>query len=61
MALLVQSYMYGVINKYDNTTTVFCVIQLLVESYTLQNNTTIDGKVISAGELVVKAQYIFSM
>ena len=27
----------------------------------LQNNTKIDGQVISAGELFVKAQYIFSM
>ena len=31
------------------------------EAYTLQNNTTIYGQVISAGELVVKAQYIFSV
>ena len=31
------------------------------EAYTLQDNTKIDGKIITAGELVVKAQYIFSM
>ena len=31
------------------------------EAYTLQYNTTIDGKIITAGELVVKAQYILSM
>ena len=30
-------------------------------SYTLQENTTIDGQIITAGELVVKAQYLFSM
>ena len=29
--------------------------------YKLQENTTIDGKIIAAGELVVKAQYICSM
>ena len=27
----------------------------------LQNNTKIDGHIISAGKLVVKAQYVFSM
>ena len=31
------------------------------EAYTLQNNTTIDGKIITADELFVKAQYIYSM
>ena len=31
------------------------------EAYTLQENTTIYGKIINAGELVVKAQYICSM
>ena len=30
-------------------------------AYTLQENTTIYGKIITAGELVVKAQYICSM
>ena len=31
------------------------------ESYTLQDNTTIDGQIITAGKLVVKAQYICYM
>ena len=31
------------------------------EKYTLQDNTTIDGKIITAGKLVVKAQYLCSM
>ena len=31
------------------------------EAYTLQDNTTIDGQVITAGELVFKAQYICYM
>ena len=30
-------------------------------AYTLQENTTIDGQNITAGELVVKAQYLFSV
>ena len=58
MASLVQSGMYGAINTADNTTNVFYVIQYISEAYMLQNNTTIDGQFISAGELVVKAQYI---
>ena len=60
MASSVQSVMYGTINIYDTTTKGFCVIQFLSEEYKLQNNTIIDGQVISAGELVVKAQYICS-
>ena len=31
------------------------------EDYTLQDYTTIDEKIITSGELVVKAQHIFSM
>ena len=61
MAPLVQSGMYGAINIDDTTTNGFYVIQYLSEAYTLQNNTTIDGQVISDGELVVKAKYICSM
>ena len=61
MASLVQSGMYGTINIDDTTTNRFYFIQLLLEAYTLQNNTTIYEQVIYAGELVVAAQYIFSM
>ena len=43
MASFVQLGMYGAINTYDNTTNGFYVIQLLSESYTLQNNKIIDG------------------
>ena len=61
MVSLVKSGMYDAINTYDTTTNGFYVIQFISEAYTLQNNTKIDGQVIYAGELVVKAQYIFSM
>ena len=61
MALLVESGKYGAINTTERTTNGFYVIMLKSESYTLQDNTTIDGKIITAGELVVKAQYICSM
>ena len=58
MVSLVQYSMYGVINTYETTKNGFYVIQFISEAYTLQNNTQIDGHVISAGELVVKAKYI---
>ena len=61
MASLVQSGMYGSINTYDTTKNGFYVIQFISEAYMIQNNTTIDGQVISSGELVVKAQYLSSM
>ena len=31
------------------------------ESYTLKDNTTIDGQIITSGELLAKAQYLYSM
>ena len=34
---------------------------LISGAYTLQENTTIDGKIINAGELVVKERYLCSM
>ena len=34
---------------------------IISEAYTLQNNTTVDGRVIYAGGLVSKAQYLCSM
>ena len=58
MASLFKSGMYGAINKYDTTTNGFYVIQFISEAYTLQNNTAIDGQVISAGELVAKSKYL---
>ena len=61
MASLVQSGMYGDINTDYTTTNGFHVIQFLSDAYTLQNNTTIDEQVISAGELVVKSKYLCSM
>ena len=53
--------MYGDINTDDTTTNRFYVIQFIAEEYMLQNNTTIDGQVISAGELVVREKYLCSM
>ena len=41
----------------DKATNAFYVIMFTSESYTLQDNTTIDGNIITADELVVKAQH----
>ena len=61
MALLVESGKYGAINTTDTSTNVFYVILFTSGAYTLQENTKIYGQIINAGELVVKAQYLFSM
>ena len=61
MASLVKSGMYVAINTCDTTKNGFYVIQFISESYTLQYNTKIYGQFISAGELVLKSQYIWSM
>ena len=61
MASLVESGKYGSINTTDTTTNGFYVVIFTSEAYTLQENTKIDGQIITAGELVVKAQYIFSV
>ena len=61
IASLVELVKYGSINKTDTATNGFYVIMFTSEAYTLQDNTTIDGQIITAGELVVKAQYVCSM
>ena len=61
MALLVGSGKYGAIKKIDTTTNGFYFIMFTSEAYTLQGNITTAGKIITDGELVVKAQYICSM
>ena len=61
MASLVESVKYGAINTTDTTKNGFYVIMFTSESYTLQDNRRIDGKFITGGELVEKAQYLYSM
>ena len=43
------------------TTNEFYVIMFISEAYTLQDNTKVDGKIVTAGELFVKARYLCSM
>ena len=45
----------------DTKTNGFYVIMFTSEANTLQENTTIDGQIITTGESVVKEQYICSM
>ena len=61
MDSLIQSGNYGDINTAGTITNGFYVIKFISEAYTLQYNTTINGNIIYAGELVVKAQYLCSI
>ena len=54
MASLVESGTYGAINTTDTSNNGFYVTTFKTGASTLQENTTIDGKIITAGELVVK-------
>ena len=61
MASLVESGKYLAINTTETPINGFYVIMFTSGVYKLQDNTKIDGKIITAGELVVKAQYLSSM
>ena len=61
MASLVETGKYGNINTTDTSTNEFYVIMFTSGAYILQGNTTIDGQIITAGEFVVKAQYLCYM
>ena len=61
MASLVESVKYGAKNTTDTSTNGFYVIMFTSGAYKLQENTKIDGQIITARELVFKAQYLCSM
>ena len=61
MASLVQYGRYGAINTPDIETNIFYVIMFTSEAHTLQDKTTFDGQMITAGKVVAKAQYICSI
>ena len=61
MSALVQTDKYGAVNTTYTTTMGYYVIKLISEAYALREETTCDRKIGSAGELVVKAQYINCM
>ena len=58
MASLVESGKYGAINTTDTSTNGFYIIMFTSGASTLQENTTIYGQIITAGELVVKEKYL---
>ena len=49
MASLVQYDKYGAMNTIDTPTMVYYLIMFLSEAYTLQEDTTCDGQISSAG------------
>ena len=61
MASLVESGEYRAINTTYTSTNGLYVIMFTSGAYTLQENTTIDGQVLIAGELFVNAKYLCSM
>ena len=61
MASLVESGKYGAIKTNKTKINVFYVIMFTSEAYKIQDNKTIDGQIITAVKLVVKAQYICYM
>ena len=54
MASLLQPVKYGSINTAYTSTNEFDDIMLTSEACKLKNNRTIDGQIITAGELFVK-------
>ena len=61
MDSLVELEKYCAINTTDTETNGFYVIMFISEEYTLQDNTIIHGKIITAGELVFKEKYLCYM
>ena len=48
-------------NTIDTSTMGYYDIKFVSEAYTLQDNTTCEGKIVSSGGLVFKAQYLICM
>ena len=61
MASLVRPGKYGAMKTTDTSTMRYYMIKFISESYTLQEDTTCGRQIISAGELIVKAQYLICM
>ena len=61
MALLIELGKCGAIITTDTTNNGFYVIMFTSEAYKIQENTKIDGQIITDGKLVVKEKYLCSM
>ena len=58
MAFLVQYGKYGAVNTTNSKKMAYYVIKFVLESCTIEEDTTWDLKNITAGEIVVKAYYL---
>ena len=58
MSALVQNGKYVAINTADTTTMGYYVVTLLSEPYKLQDYKIFNKKVIKAGELIIKSEYL---
>ena len=58
MSELVQTDKYYAINTIYTNTMVYYVIIFISVTYTLQKETTYNGKISTAGEIIVKYQYM---
>ena len=61
MDALLQAVQYGAINTIDTATMGYYVIKFISEPYTLQEETMCGGKISTAGEQVLKYQYMNCM
>ena len=61
MAPLVQPGKYVAINTTDKKTMGYYEIKFFLEAYTLQEDTTCDGKISTSGEMVLKVHYLIYM
>ena len=61
MDALVKKMQYGTINKTDSRKMGYYVINFFSEAYTLQEDTTCDEKIITAGELFFRSKYLICM
>ena len=58
MDLLAQSVKYGTMNTSDSPTMGYCDTKFASEDYTIQEETTRDGKSSTSRELIVKEKYL---
>ena len=61
MASLVQYGNYGAMNTTDTSTMGYYGVKFVSYTYTLQEDTSCEGQIISAGELVVNANHLSCM
>ena len=61
MASLVQPVIYDAMNTIETSTMGYYVIKFVSYTYTLQEDTSCEGQIISAGEICFKTKYLICM